>query len=168
MSPKTVSLCLVLAATGLISGCATRTLESRIHEKSNVFARITPRQQAMIKQGMIGHGFSRDMVYMALDRPDRVVPGPGPQQETWIYLVLYPADGSNTHIPQKIVTHEKGNELPSSGHMRGAITGKTPLYQLTYTVEYDPNDARLATTTTTRVAVMFRFGRVASIQVDKV
>lgn len=167
MKPPRLTLLVVAMVALATAACSHTTLESRIQEKKTTFARITPREQAMIKQGIIGHGFTPDMVYMALDRPDRVIPGPGPHQETWLYIIYYPTDGSNTHIPRKITTHEEG-EGPLSGHMPGVISGKTPLYRLEFTVDYDPNDTRAPIEEHTRVAVMFRFGRVASIQVDKV
>lgn len=119
--------CSIVALVSFLNaGCTISTLESRIHEKNTAFARITPRQQAMIKQGLIGSGFSRDMVYMALDKPDRIVPGPGPQQETWVYLKTETSGGSPL-MPVKIVTHENGGS--SGGHMPGIAAWRSLAHQ---------------------------------------
>ena len=64
-----VLLILVLASAGCdpASGIATR-----IAEKSAVFTQLTPEQKSKIEQGVIEIGFTSDMVYMAMGRPQKI------------------------------------------------------------------------------------------------
>ncbi len=59
----------LLAAVGL-TGCATP--QTRIQKSPEIFARLTPAQQEMIKKGQAGVGFDQEMVKLALGEPDRV------------------------------------------------------------------------------------------------
>lgn len=161
------ALLLGCTSLALLSACeTTHSLESRLQQKNATFAQLTPREQAMIKRGLIAHGFTQEMVFMALDKPDRVITGPGPQQETWVYLKTE-YSGGNPLMPTKIVTTENGDSagVAAGPKMPGALHGGRP-HTNTYTVEYDPTAAILPTEITRRVSVMFLFGRVAGIQVD--
>jgi len=62
-------LILALATAGCdpASGIATR-----IAERSAVFTQLTPDQKAKIEQGIVEIGFTADMVYMAMGRPQKV------------------------------------------------------------------------------------------------
>lgn len=154
------------AVTGLafLAGCQVTTISSRVAEKQALFGHCTPRQQELMRRGMIANGFSPDMVYIVLAKPDQVISGPGPQQERWIYHSYYAADGSS-QIPTKIVTHEGAGAAPGGGamgYMPGAVHGTG---RLSYTVEYDPGAIRTSIVSTRRVEVIFNFGRVAAIQI---
>lgn len=60
-----------LAAISLvaIAGCATP--ESRIKEKPEAFNSFPPEVQSKIRTGQVDIGYSKDMVYIALGKPDR-------------------------------------------------------------------------------------------------
>ena len=63
----------VLGLLGLalfVSSCST--VDNRIKEKSAVFASLDPQAQARLKQGIIDIGYTMDMVYIALGKPDEV------------------------------------------------------------------------------------------------
>jgi outer membrane protein assembly factor BamE (lipoprotein component of BamABCDE complex) len=65
-SIATAALCAVLLA-----GCDTP--DSRIKESPQVFSRLNPDQQALVKNGQIAVGFDMDTVKLALGDPQRIV-----------------------------------------------------------------------------------------------
>ena len=67
------------------SGC--QTVESRIKEKPTVFASVDQTTQEKIKQGVIGLGYTQDMVYLALGNPDQIRESVTASAHTliWIY-----------------------------------------------------------------------------------
>jgi hypothetical protein len=84
-----VSTLLVAAVLGFLAGC--QTVDDRIKEKPDVFAQLDVATQDKIKQGIIEIGYTEDMVYLALGKPDRTresVSGGG-RTTTWIYSTYY-------------------------------------------------------------------------------
>ncbi|HET7537400.1 MAG TPA: hypothetical protein VFJ90_13155 [Candidatus Didemnitutus sp.] len=79
----------LLAALLAAAGC--ESVSSRIKEKPDVYASLDPATQNKIKQGIIDIGYSEDMVYLALGKPDErheQVNQAG-RQVTWIYNTYY-------------------------------------------------------------------------------
>ncbi|MDD2765456.1 MAG: hypothetical protein PHE83_15955 [Opitutaceae bacterium] len=70
---------------------ACSTVDSRIQENPGVFAKLDPATQAKIKQGIIELGFTTDMVYIALGRPDetREHVDAGGRETIWKYTTYY-------------------------------------------------------------------------------
>lgn len=188
ISPRRLRLGLGLAlplaafAAGL-GGCAHETFSARVETKSELFAQLSPPEQAMIKQGRIAIGFTSDMVLLALAKPDRIVAGPGPQQETWFYQTYYNADGSDLTPGQRIVTHwsEDTGGLGGTAGANGPVQrmpgappsaaagwgGRTRDEAATTTVEYDPNSTQIREQTHSRVQVIFLRGIVADIRISQ-
>ena len=85
---------ILLAIT--IAGCDhTSGIARRIQERSGVYARLTPDHQNKIEQGIIEVGFSTDMVYMALGRPQRTWEKTQPEGRVsiWTYRnMILPAE----------------------------------------------------------------------------
>jgi hypothetical protein len=82
--------CLILGVCALaLAGCST--VSSRIREKPAVFAKLDPAIQSRIKQGIIDVGFTPDMVYIALGRPDetRERIGQDGRETIWKYTTCY-------------------------------------------------------------------------------
>ena len=79
--PALVSLLALLA----LVGC--QTVETRIKEKPAVFAGLDKTTQEMIKQGIIGTGYTEEMVYLALGSPDQIRESVTTTSRTliWIY-----------------------------------------------------------------------------------
>ncbi|MEY4939366.1 MAG: hypothetical protein RIQ93_1101 [Verrucomicrobiota bacterium] len=46
--------------------------DSRARRNPELFARLTPEQQAMVRRGNVAVGFSPEMVRLALGQPDRI------------------------------------------------------------------------------------------------
>jgi hypothetical protein len=87
---KTRFALLALAAALILSaGC--ESVNSRIKEKPDVFAKLDPETQAKIKQGIVDLGFTEDMVYLALGAPDqkREAISTNGRTLTWIYNTYY-------------------------------------------------------------------------------
>lgn len=81
----------VLAAVAL-NGCSTPA--TRIQANPEVFARLDPQQQALVRAGQIALGFDFDAVKLALGEPDRVAVRTTADGETVIWhYATYEADG---------------------------------------------------------------------------
>lgn len=74
---------------GFLAGC--QSIESRIQEKPEVFYKLDRETQDKILQGIIDIGFTEDMVYMALGKPDqkRESVNENGRATTWIYNTYY-------------------------------------------------------------------------------
>jgi hypothetical protein len=68
MNPITRS-CLAVLTVIAVAGCATP--ESRIKEKPEVFNSFPPEVQSKVRTGQVDVGYTKDMVYIALGKPDR-------------------------------------------------------------------------------------------------
>lgn len=86
-------LALVAIMAGLGSGGCTSPA-TRIKSSPEVFARLTPEQQALVRQGKVALGFDMDAVKLALGDPDRVTErtDAAGRRIIWHY-VTYEADG---------------------------------------------------------------------------
>lgn len=76
-----LSLSVLLAFTGC------QTVDTRINEKPAVFSSLDKTTQDMIKKGIIGIGYTEDMVYLALGSPDQIRESVTANSRTllWIY-----------------------------------------------------------------------------------
>lgn len=105
------ALIAALALTGCQSGSGT---QARIREKSAAFAALTAAQQAKVTAGVVEVGFTMDMVYMALGRPNetRTVNLPEGRETTWTYRNIVPPLATNL-----LVTNPTGQarSLPRPG-----------------------------------------------------
>ena len=83
--PRTLTL--GLAASALIfAGCATT--ETRISDHPEIFNSLSPRDQALVRQGQIRAGMSQNAVWLAWGSPEQKAVGNmrGRPTETWIYI----------------------------------------------------------------------------------
>jgi hypothetical protein len=80
---------MLAASLGFLGGC--QTVDSRIKEKPDVFAKLDPATKDKIKQGIIELGYTEDMVYLALGTPDqkRESSSTAGQAVIWIYNTYY-------------------------------------------------------------------------------
>jgi len=92
LSNLTFMMGALLLAAGL-SGCATP--QTRIEKNPEIFARLTPAEQEMIKKGQAGVGFDQEMVKLALGEPDRVRARTDAKgtTEVWSYVTYDGGDG---------------------------------------------------------------------------
>jgi hypothetical protein len=90
---KTARLWLPLAAllgAAWLAGCSSP--ESRYEAKPDVFTRLTPEQQALVKAGKVAVGFDMDTVRLALGEPDRITNRTDADIQVWHYTT-YEAGG---------------------------------------------------------------------------
>ena len=81
------TLLLGLAGAGLcLTSC--ETLENRISEHQDMFNTLSPRDQALVRQGQIRSGMSMNAVWLAWGSPEQKTSGEmrGRPTETWIYV----------------------------------------------------------------------------------
>lgn len=78
-------LACAVSFTVLLTGCTT--VETRIQERPQAYAALSPNDKARVQQGKIREGMSQDAVYIAWGPPSYRVPGRhrGRTVETWIY-----------------------------------------------------------------------------------
>lgn len=82
-----------LGAVTLFAGCSTP--EARIQKNPELFNRLAPEQQNLIRAGKVAVGFDYDMVRLALGDPDRVTERTtaAGKAEVWQYLTYESNDG---------------------------------------------------------------------------
>ena len=70
------------------------TPQTRISDRPDLYQSLSPRDQALVGQGQIRYGMSRNAVWLAWGSPDSKVIGNmrGHSTETWVYVyyVTYP------------------------------------------------------------------------------
>ncbi|MGA3007139.1 MAG: lipoprotein [Opitutaceae bacterium] len=94
-----------------VSGC--NTINHRISEKSDVFNRLDLKAQAEIRLGKVEVGYTPDMVYIALGRPDRI------DGSTWHYK-LYFEEGAG---PYSVQRYEEDFTIPfADGKVTDGLT----------------------------------------------
>jgi hypothetical protein len=76
----------IAAGTLTFTGCATT--EARISQHPEIYQRLSSRDQALVSQGQIGPGMTKDAVWLAWGTPDQKIPDNmgGRPTETWVYL----------------------------------------------------------------------------------
>jgi hypothetical protein len=82
----------IAAAVLILTGCSTP--QTRISDHPDLYQSLSPRDQALVSQGQIRYGMSRNAVWLAWGSPDSKVIGNmrGHSTETWVYVyyVTYP------------------------------------------------------------------------------
>jgi hypothetical protein len=76
----------MLSGALIFTGCATT--ESRISDHPEIFNSLSPRDQALVRQGQIRSGMSQNAVWLAWGSPEQKAVGDmrGRPTETWIYI----------------------------------------------------------------------------------
>src|SRR6476620_11717998 len=129
------ALTLSLSASALfLFGCATP--DQRISDHPEVFQRLSPRDQELVKVGKIREGMGQDAVWLAWGTPDQKATGVarGHNVETWIYNDYYYANSSYAYPygPYGYGGYWGGRiAFHSHGHHRFAVIGD-PFYDPFY------------------------------------
>jgi hypothetical protein len=100
MNKISKTLLLALAAVGLsLTSC--ETLESRISEHQDIYNSLSPRDQALVRQGQIRSGMSMHAVWLAWGSANVKTAGEmrGHQTETWVYAVNRYAPYGSAYYP---------------------------------------------------------------------
>lgn len=89
MNRRLLTTFMLATALGFLAGC--QTVDDRIKEKPEVFSKLDVVTQDKIKQGIIELGYTEDMVYLALGKPDqtRESLSAAGKTTTWVYNTYY-------------------------------------------------------------------------------
>ena len=89
MNRRLLTTFMLAASLGFLTGC--QSVNDRIKQKPEVFAGLDAATQDKIKQGIIDLGYTEDMVYLALGKPDqkRESTRTDGKSTTWIYNTYY-------------------------------------------------------------------------------
>ena len=82
----------VAAVVFILTSCSTP--QTRISDHPDLYQSLSPRDQALVGEGQIRSGMSRNAVWLAWGSPDQKIVGnmAGNSTETWIYIyyAIYP------------------------------------------------------------------------------
>lgn len=83
---RLLAICAIASALLVLGACSTP--ETRISEKPEAYRSLSATDQALVSQGKIHEGMSRDAVYIAWGAPNQRAEGRnrGRSVETWIYF----------------------------------------------------------------------------------
>tara|TARA_R110002111_G_scaffold26434_1_gene57248 strand:- start:79 stop:642 length:564 start_codon:yes stop_codon:yes gene_type:complete len=94
MKFSTACLSFLLTSIVLLStGCESNGIANRINEKSATFAALSPEEKEYIEDGLIYPGYTKDMTYMAVGKPNstETIDKDGQNAEMWTYKRFYPS-----------------------------------------------------------------------------
>jgi hypothetical protein len=155
---------LAIAVAAVLAGCGTtNTFSSRIKENQAAFDQLSPADQDVVRGGFIKIGYPKEAVYIALENPEKKIPGPAANEETWIYHNFYSSDGQSNQSGQKVVTHYSGS-TGASGTTKQP-TGGARGGNNTFSVEPDYTADQIKAESMIKVHVKFVDGKVANIEV---
>jgi len=123
-----------LATSAWLAGCST--VAQRIEEKSAIFSQLGPETQESIQRGQVKEGYTLEMVYMALGRPNQVASTPDGKSVIWTYMNFNTPDGDFMLQP-KHITHNKAldsSQLLFTGSEWREVAGKDDLDDGTVTM----------------------------------
>lgn len=162
---KTSRLSLVAAGlVALLAACGTtNTKARRIQENQAAFNKLSPSDQEVVRNGFIKIGFPQEMVYAALENPEKKIPGPSANEETWVYHNFYSSDGQSNMSGQKVRTNYSGG---AAGGSRPP-TGKSQAANNTFSVEPDYTAEQIKADSQIKVNVKFVNRVVTSIDITR-
>jgi hypothetical protein len=150
------------AALLVLSACGTMsTIEGRSKEKAATFSAAAPWQQKLMRSGWIDAGFTTDMVYIALDKPDKKATADNGATEIWIYNNFdAPARAFNGGVK---VTIQAGSALGGQGNNpNSAAAGKQYL-----SAGVSPDLSAANVDPISNLYVVFREGKVTTVNLRK-
>jgi hypothetical protein len=162
MKRRLIFQALVLSAACsalFLTGCATT--ETRISQHPEMYQRLSPGDQALVREGKIRNGMSQEAVYLAWGGPDQKTTGivQGRPAETWVYTGT-----SHYPYPYGWGPGYYGRGFYGYGHVRRHWRGRGH-YRFGYDPFYDPfyTINRPAVSYAERT-VSFQRGRVVAFQ----
>ena len=149
MNRRLITTFMLAAGLGFLAGC--QSVDSRIKEKPQVYANLDAATQDKIKQGIIEIGYTEDMVYLALGKPDqkRESVQENGRSVTWIYNTYYDRyDGTAFAGYHRSIYFDP--------YLRAYRVYYRPVYADTYATEKEE-----------RIRVVFKGGKAAVIEQTK-
>lgn len=140
---------LLIGVLAFFTGC--ETVNDRIKEKPEAFNSVDQATQDKIKQGIIDIGFTEDMVYVALGKPDqkRESANASGKTVTWIY---------NTYYQRPEGTHFTGysRQVYFDPYLKTYRIYYRPVYDEVYSQEKEE-----------RIRIVFKDGKASVIEQSK-
>lgn len=143
------AISLLVGVLAFFTGC--ETVNDRIKEKPEAFNSVDQATQDKIKQGIIDIGFTEDLVYLALGKPDqrRESANASGKTVTWIYNTYYQRPEGTQFV----------------GYSRHVYFDP---YLKTYRVYYRPvYDEVYSEEKEERIRIVFKNGKVSVIEQSK-
>ena len=140
---------MLATSLGFLSGC--QTVESRIKEKPGAFAKADLATQEKITQGIIDIGYTEDLVYIALGKPDqkRESVTESGRRITWIYNTYY-----DRYAGTAFVGYHRS--VYFDPYLRAYRVYNRPVYADSYTQEKEE-----------RIRIVFENGKATAIEQAK-
>ena len=137
----------VIVLTLLTAGCHhPRT--TRIQEQAALFQSLDSFSQRLIKSGLVNYGFTPELVYMSLGRPNRVAVEETAQGdvEIWVYknFLYSTASAAKFGVNNQGTKQQPGPIISSSAPLGGPSLSSTKTSPVQATVT-DMNDVPIAT-----------------------
>jgi hypothetical protein len=144
-----ILISLFLASLAFFTGC--QSVDSRIKEKPDVFAKLDAATQDKVKQGIIELGYNQDTVYLALGAPDqkRESVSANGRTTTWIYNTYYDRYDGGVYAGYH-------RSVYFDPYLRAYRMYYRPVYADTYVTEKEE-----------RIRVVFKDGKVTVIEQTK-
>jgi len=149
MNRRLLTTFMLAASLGFLAGC--QTVNDRIQQKPEVYAKLDPTTQDKVKQGIIELGFTEDVVYIALGAPDQKresITAAG-KTTTWLYNTYYDRYDGNVFAGYH-------RSVYFDPYLRAYRVYYRPVYADTYREEKEE-----------RIRVVFKDGKVAVIEQTK-
>lgn len=85
------------AVFAFLAGCASP--ETRIGQNTELFDRLSPEQQQLIREGRVALGFTPEMVYLAVGEPDRkwTRTDADGRSQVWTYTTYESSSGAHLY-----------------------------------------------------------------------
>jgi hypothetical protein len=149
MNRRLLTTFMLAASLGFITGC--QSVDSRIKEKPEVFAKLDAATQDKVKQGIIELGYTEDVVYLALGAPDQKREGisAAGKSITWIYNTYYDRyNGTTSAFYHRSVYYDR--------YLGAYRMYYRPVFADTYVQEKEE-----------RIRIVFKDGKAAVIEQSK-
>lgn len=135
---------------------------ARIEEHAALFASLAPAKQRLIREGLFEFGFTRELVYMALGKPNRTTTrtSDGGVIETWVYRNFVYSNIGAVHFSANLPGLKPYGPITASSAPGGPGLFSTKAGPVQPTIG-DGGDAPIGT-----LFIEFANGRVAGIRID--
>ncbi|MBP6506865.1 MAG: hypothetical protein KA257_04815 [Opitutaceae bacterium] len=103
-------------------------MDDRIHEKAGLYASLSPQTQDDIQHGQVRVGYTREMVYVSLGKPNGIVASADGRVVVWTYMNFNTPDGSFMLTPKHVLHNpvDSVSLLFTGGDWQG-VTGRADL-----------------------------------------
>lgn len=113
-----------------VSCASTASLrEKRVETNPQIFRSLSAEDQALVSQGKLRDGMSKEAVFLAWGRPDDIRQGSkkGVPYETWVYSTHVPHSRSSLSLGYGFTPYYRGYGYPGFGFYPAVTTAYIPV-----------------------------------------